>query len=611
MQEKKYTKKEIKVIYWEMRSAVREGRRERIDAIVNEHPDVFSFSLPDNEILMSALIEIYRVDPEIICYVIDKGADPNQTGTILKVPAFCRAITISIQPELAAAMVKKINTFDLSDFYSNPLFYSIRMQNLEVVKELLNKNIDLTMTYENPCFDKTQNALSYARLYEDFYKGTYKEEECKLIRELIEEAVKQKGITLSQQVVSKDVKDQGISELDLWMMEEEMKQAIRNEENNTMLIYFAKQCQPILKTTFKYGSVMHQACEYGTLEQVKLLVEAGADFNLVNKTTLREMPPIGCAIIEEKPEIVKYLLEQNREIATKDIEGKLLEIAIIFASETVLESVRLLVEAGATIDVYYEYLGYTHTFNPISLAESKSKEDVAAYLREIAKQKGIELTDKLLRQPDEKEISRYKAYVNAYKKMKKEGQLISLPERNIKLSAKYATFSLSLRAAIKVALEKAAEKYIEEKPYQFTLAFLYEGENSYFWTVLHTEEEYQAYKEQRKGYDDQYRYIVEEHGEWDIAEDAFDVMNEGVCKLNIDAENFFEQIEEMSLQCLEDICEEKLLESLGLKNMLINFYVREHYTAEQNLAMAKRLNKDAALLDDYKNCLELLCTKYL
>lgn len=607
MEDRNYTKKEIKMIYWQMKEAVHDCNKEKIDTIVAEHPDVFSFSQPDGEILMHALIDIYRVDPEIICYVIDKGADPNQIGSMLKVPAFCRAITVSILPELAAAMVKKIKTFDLSDFYYNPMFYAIRFHNLEVVKELLNKDFDLTPAYENPCFDQTQNALSYVKLYEAFYKNTYYEEEYKQIREYIEEAVIKKGLILSQRPVSKEVKAQDLSELDIWMMEEEMKQAIWNKKSNEMLVYFAKQCQPILKTTFKYGSVMHQACEYGTLEQVKLLVEAGADYNQVHKTLLVEMPPIGYAISEDKPEIVKYLLEQRPEIATEDSEGRLLEIAIRFGEEKALECVKLLVEAGAPIEVYYEYEGYTHSSNPISLAERSQKQDIAAYLSQVTKEKNIVLTDYPLSQPDEEEISRYKANVNAYKKMKKEGQLTSRDEKGVKLKAKYAAFSLKLRAALKVALENAAQKYMAEKPYQLTLAFLNEGENSYFWTVLHTEEGYEDYKEQHKAADDQYRYFVEEHGEWDIAQDAFDLMNAELSKFNTEADDFFEQIEEMSLQCLEAIQEEELLGSLGLSNMLINFYVREHYEAEQMLAIAKRLNKNEALLKDFKNCLELLC----
>lgn len=62
----------------------------------------------------------------------------------------------------------------------------------------------------------------------------------------------------------------------------------------------------------------------------------------------------------------------------------------------------------------------------------------------------------------------------------------------------------------------------------FTMAYLYEYSGSYFWNVINTEDKYEEVlkKVNKPGNLMYYRYSPEESPNWDVGQDAFNIMNE-------------------------------------------------------------------------------------
>lgn len=66
---------------------------------------------------------------------------------------------------------------------------------------------------------------------------------------------------------------------------------------------------------------IHKACRLGKLETVKILVQHGADVNIINNKGLSSLD---IAMEEKNNEIIKFLLEEKKtivEINTNDING--------------------------------------------------------------------------------------------------------------------------------------------------------------------------------------------------------------------------------------------------------------------------------------------------
>lgn len=173
-------------------------------------------------------------------------------------------------------------------------------------------------------------------------------------------------------------------------------------------------------------------------------------------------------------------------------------------------------------------------------------------------------------------------------------------------------FSMKLKSAIKVALEDLKEKYDSERPYMLSLAYAYEFENSYFWAIVNTEEEYE--KNLKKYLEKEphsqlmyYKYCPEESCHWDVGKSAFDILNDDyismVKKQEYDGDydsfcstdefdDFYEELEETCLRSIEELKTEGILEKLQLKNMLFQYYVREYYDEDKEIEMFERLNNN-------------------
>ncbi|WP_293983259.1 DUF4303 domain-containing protein [uncultured Clostridium sp.] len=206
---------------------------------------------------------------------------------------------------------------------------------------------------------------------------------------------------------------------------------------------------------------------------------------------------------------------------------------------------------------------------------------------------------------EKEQIKKYKEYIKEYKNEKK---IIS--KSKIIIRDYLEEFKGKLKAAIKVALEDSIDDYGNEGIYMFTLAYLYQYDNSYFWSVISTEDKYKELIKDKESNLMYYRYSPEESPNWEAGCIAFDEMNnafvEMVEKQEFDEErcdeddkfwdsfefdNFYNELEEVCLQSLNEIREEGFLEKIKLENIIFQFYVREHYPMEKDIEMFRNINK--------------------
>ena len=203
------------------------------------------------------------------------------------------------------------------------------------------------------------------------------------------------------------------------------------------------------------------------------------------------------------------------------------------------------------------------------------------------------------------QIEYYNTYLKEY--MSEENKVWNTD----KIRSDLKIFSMKLKSAIKVALEDLKETYDNERPYMLSLAYAYEYEDSYFWTIVSTEKEYEK---NFKEYSEEephsqlmyYKYCPEESCHWDVGKSAFDIINKDfismVDKQECDGEDsfwstdefddFYKELEETCLRSIEEVKSEAILEKLQLKNILFQYYVREYYSEEKDIEMFKRLNNN-------------------
>lgn len=174
-------------------------------------------------------------------------------------------------------------------------------------------------------------------------------------------------------------------------------------------------------------------------------------------------------------------------------------------------------------------------------------------------------------------------------------------------------FSMKLKAALKIALMDLKERYESERPYMISLAYAYGFEDSYFWIIVSTEEEYEKNlkkTEEKLSHSDEmyYRYCCEESCHWNMGESAFEMLNKDFNEIvesqeyddsieesfwdSPEFDDFYDELEETCLRSIEEIKSEGILEKLNLENILFQYYVREYYSEDKEIEMFKRLNND-------------------
>jgi ankyrin repeat protein len=110
-------------------------------------------------------------------------------------------------------------------------------------------------------------------------------------------------------------------------------------------------------------SPLINSCKQGHEENVKYLIEAGADVNLGT----RSINPLFSAVKENNVEIVKILLNHGVDIHRRDRYGK--TALLIAVEQGFIEIIRLLTEHGANIFANDKFGN-----SPISIAEKDGDE---------------------------------------------------------------------------------------------------------------------------------------------------------------------------------------------------------------------------------------------
>lgn len=204
---------------------------------------------------------------------------------------------------------------------------------------------------------------------------------------------------------------------------------------------------------------------------------------------------------------------------------------------------------------------------------------------------------------EREQIKKYKQYFKEYK-----SESVCIDEENIRKDL--MKFKRHIKAAVKVALEDAVDDYGSEGIYMFFLSYLYQYDNSYFWSVVNTEKSYKELIKDKEEHLMYYRYSPEESPNWEAGFEAFEIMNKEFVKIvekqdydkdrcdedetfwdSFEFDDFYDELEEACLQSLNEIREEGFLKKLNLENIMFQFYVRDHYSMEKNIEMFKCINQ--------------------
>ncbi|MFW6264183.1 MAG: ankyrin repeat domain-containing protein [Cyanobacteriota bacterium] len=151
------------------------------------------------------------------------------------------------------------------------------------------------------------------------------------------------------------------------------------------------------QVTWDCGSALHYATDEGYLAIATLLLEAGAQVNLVNPLTAKT--PLIHAVAQGHLDITRLLLESGADVEAKDKEGK--TPLMIAAAKGYAEIARLLIESGADINatdtngnnalVYTANAEATARIKPMLMAEMSTNEEKAV-VEEIQRLNELEQT---------------------------------------------------------------------------------------------------------------------------------------------------------------------------------------------------------------------------
>ena len=130
-------------------------------------------------------------------------------------------------------------------------------------------------------------------------------------------------------------------------------------------------------------SPLQMAVAFKDIECAKILIENGANVNLMFSEGIGGNPPLHLAVMTGNIEMVQLLLNHGADVNTMEINGKTpLHLAVDF-SEDKTEIVKLLLEHGANADVsavFSDRRGEKESHTPLSLAQKKQYSAVADVL---------------------------------------------------------------------------------------------------------------------------------------------------------------------------------------------------------------------------------------
>ena len=100
---------------------------------------------------------------DVIMYLLESGMDVNKKGGMAKGNAISEAARKG-NIDILDLLYRNGGEFDVSDALKNPLFSAISYDNLNVVKYLVEKGIDITIYYNTIQLGKI-SAYEYAKIY--------------------------------------------------------------------------------------------------------------------------------------------------------------------------------------------------------------------------------------------------------------------------------------------------------------------------------------------------------------------------------------------------------------------------------------------------------------
>lgn len=116
---------------------------------------------------------------------------------------------------------------------------------------------------------------------------------------------------------------------------------------------------------------LHQACRYGYLEIVKVLVNLGVDIDALNHIN---HTPLSLATFYGHTEVVRFLVSKGAKINLANIIGRTPLLSAVLMEHK--ENVKILLEGGANPDLGFYFLNFT----PLMLAASVCSVEIVADL---------------------------------------------------------------------------------------------------------------------------------------------------------------------------------------------------------------------------------------
>ncbi|AIF42599.1 ankyrin repeat domain-containing protein [Virgibacillus sp. SK37] len=141
----------------DIRTAIKKGQTDTVKDLLEKEPDMLTWMTPFGTWLHVASAHGHL---EIVEYLINAGIDVNAQGGTFSTNALERA-TAKGQLDIAKYLISKNVEFDISEPDRNPLFAAIYGGHLEIVKLLVESDIDISVKYSGETM-KDMDAYAFA-----------------------------------------------------------------------------------------------------------------------------------------------------------------------------------------------------------------------------------------------------------------------------------------------------------------------------------------------------------------------------------------------------------------------------------------------------------------
>lgn len=333
----------------------RHGNTALIIAILNKRKDIARLLLESGANVnekddkgQTALIKLVErneyYSEDLINLLLNYGADLNikdNNGYSALNYAKDRAIKDFLKKRIEKSKIfKKAATLSSKKRVSQELFTAIANLDyekaLELVKELLNIKVSFIGIYDK----NGNNFLHAAILVKDNNETQKLQEKLKIIGLLLSTS---KGL-----ITEKQNKVNGISAIELASQNPEILKKLLSFKEKSV-IRFKKDSTD--QDKIKIGYELLQAVENQNIQEVKRLIETGANLNY--NENFKKQAPIYIAVQRKNMDIIKLLVDAGADLNVRNYEGWTPLIYAVSSNEdeTSLKIINLLLEAGADVNL--------------------------------------------------------------------------------------------------------------------------------------------------------------------------------------------------------------------------------------------------------------------